>query len=203
LVSFVTQPEGEITVRAGWADPLIRPDTDFKLLYYGPNNIYLNQNYLPRVWVVHRVSEISVGDTSAVISRLESPQFNPALEAVIEGNLSQPLGQSIANDHLTLVSYKNAEAVIQLQLAQAGLVVFSDIYYPGWKAYVDDQEQPIYPTNLAMRGVWVAPGQHTLRFIYEPFSLKIGGGISLTGCGLILIGLAVQFFRQTPKIPQK
>lgn len=191
VVSFVTQSQGEEPVLAGWADPLIRPGDDFELLYYGPNNIYFNKNYLPRAWVVHQATQVPLDDIDSVVDRLESPDFDPAVEAVIEGKLPDSLGYATPNDVVNIQTYKVSEVILNTNLVEPGLIILSDIYYPGWKAYVDGSEQPIYPANLAMRGVFVESGQHTVRFVYTPMSLKIGGGISLACLLIVLIGLAV------------
>lgn len=186
LVSFVTQPQGEAGTLAGWADPLIRPGADFELLYYGPNNIYLNKNYLPRAWVVHEVVEVPLNETDVVLEYLQSSQFDPTVTAIVEGQLPASLGPADPADSVTIEAYHGSEIHLSTYLAEPGLVVLSDAYYPGWTAYIDDQKRPIYPTNLAMRGVFVEAGQHTLRFAYEPRSLRVGLGVSL-GFLLILV----------------
>jgi len=193
LVSFITQSLGAQSTLAGWADPLIRPGDDFELLYYGPNNLYRNKNYLRRAWVVHQAEEVAFGDTQAVVERLQAPDFDPTVEAVIEGKLPASLGNVSAADVVNIQTYNVSKVVIQTELAEPGLVVLSDIYYPGWKADVDGIEQPIYAANLAMRGVYVPGGRHTLQFVYEPMSLKVGLMISLGMLGLVLAAVSMQF----------
>ena len=97
--------------------------------------------------------------------------------------------QFLCVDQITVQTYDVSEIIIEAELAQAGLVVLSDVYFPGWKAYVDGVEQPIYPTNLAMRGVYVDRGSHLVRFVYQPQSFRIGVLVSLATVGLSFIGL--------------
>ena len=68
-----------------------------------------------------------------------------------------------------------------------GFLVLSDTYYPGWKAYVNDTEAEIYPTNYMLRSLYLTKGTHHIRFVYAPLPLKAGVGISL----LTLLGIAV------------
>ncbi len=191
LVSLVTKPQGDGPSLAGWADPLIRVGDDLELLYYGPNNIYLNKRALPRAWVVHQATAVTLGDTKAVTQQLQSPQFNPAVEAIIEGQLPSPLGQASPLDTVDFQMEEDSEVALEVNLTEPGLLILADAYYPGWKAYVDDQEQPIYPTNLVMRGVFVEGGQHRVRFVYDPLSFKWGWLISLAVllAGLVALGL--------------
>ncbi|MCK4649150.1 YfhO family protein, partial [bacterium] len=61
-------------------------------------------------------------------------------------------------------------------------------YYPGWKAYVDGKEEKIYQANYILRAVYLGPGKHDIRFIYDPLSFKVGTYISLiTALFLLLV----------------
>lgn len=55
-----------------------------------------------------------------------------------------------------------------------------------WKAFVDDKETSIYRANSAFRAVFVPKGKHTIRFIYDPQSFKIGAVVSLMS--LVILG---------------
>jgi uncharacterized membrane protein YfhO len=72
-------------------------------------------------------------------------------------------------------------------LETPGLVVVADVFYPGWTLTVDGRPAPILRTNRAMRGVALPAGTHQLVFRYEPWSFRIGIGLSLLG----LLALAV------------
>ncbi|MBN2327209.1 MAG: YfhO family protein [Candidatus Omnitrophica bacterium] len=72
------------------------------------------------------------------------------------------------------------------QSEQGDMVFLSEIYYPGWKAYVDGVRQPIQRLDYYFRGVWAAPGRHTIEMIYAPESHRLGAAISL----IALIALA-------------
>ncbi len=57
--------------------------------------------------------------------------------------------------------------------------MLSETYYPGWKAWLDDQPVPIYSTDIALRGVIVPAGAHRVRMEFRPLILPISLGISL------------------------
>lgn len=48
-----------------------------------------------------------------------------------------------------------------------------------WKAYVDGKRVPIYPTDLAIRSVFVPAGEHEVKFVFSPGSFKLGAAITL------------------------
>ncbi|KKR10968.1 MAG: hypothetical protein UT40_C0042G0002 [Candidatus Woesebacteria bacterium GW2011_GWA1_39_21b] len=50
----------------------------------------------------------------------------------------------------------------------------SETFYPGWKAYVDGQEEKIFRANYIFQSIFIPKGEHNIRFIYQPVSFKIG-----------------------------
>lgn len=50
----------------------------------------------------------------------------------------------------------------------AGVLVLRDAYDPGWKAWVDGRETPVFPADYLFRGVFVDAGTHRVRFEYYP-----------------------------------
>ncbi|MGD0657669.1 MAG: YfhO family protein [Syntrophorhabdales bacterium] len=63
----------------------------------------------------------------------------------------------------------------------------SDTYYPGWKAYVDNKERPIYRANLAFRAIEVPKGRHDVVFAYTPRSFLLGLLLTLAGIALCVV----------------
>jgi uncharacterized membrane protein YfhO len=57
-------------------------------------------------------------------------------------------------------------------------VILADRFDDGWRAYVDDVEQPMARANSVERLVAVPAGTHTVRFRYEPFPVYLGLGTS-------------------------
>ena len=69
---------------------------------------------------------------------------------------------------------------------QNSLLIFTDNYYPGWKAVIDGQTTRILKANISFKAVEVPEGRHTVEFVYEPDSLRLGTYASM---GTILFGL--------------
>ena len=69
------------------------------------------------------------------------------------------------------------------------ILTYTDAYYPGWRAYVDGKEIPIYLANDAFKAVVVPPGSHLVRFEFLSWRVYAGLAISfftLAGCILYL-----------------
>jgi hypothetical protein len=72
---------------------------------------------------------------------------------------------------VALVSQKPNELKYSIDAVEAGLVVFSEIYYPkGWKAFVNGQETDIIRTNYLLRGINVPQGKSEVVMKFEPDS---------------------------------
>lgn len=67
---------------------------------------------------------------------------------------------------------------VRANATQDAWLVLLDSFYPGWKASVDGREVPIYPANIAFRAVQVPEGEHTVTFIYDPWTFKLGLAVS-------------------------
>jgi hypothetical protein len=71
----------------------------------------------------------------------------------------------------------------------AGILVLTDLAYPGWRAEADGQPVPILEADGFFRAVALSAGEHRVVFRYRPLSFFIGAGISL-GALLLLFLLA-------------
>ncbi len=65
-------------------------------------------------------------------------------------------------------------------------VLISESWYPGWKAYIDGQETPLYRGDYLFQALWVPGGEHQVSLRYAPASFLAGSLITLTT--LLLLG---------------
>jgi hypothetical protein len=73
--------------------------------------------------------------------------------------------------------------------------VFSEIYYPlGWNAYLDGKKTDYCNVNYTLRGMSLPAGKHTIRFVFEPESVKKGISIMFIGSILVLLALVGGLF---------
>jgi hypothetical protein len=94
-----------------------------------------------------------------------------------------------------VVSYPDPQhAELVATIEAPGIVVLSDVDYPGWELTIDGRPAPIYRVNIAMRGAAVEKGTHKLVYSYRPRSFRIGVIASLAGlAGLVLLAAACAF----------
>lgn len=76
------------------------------------------------------------------------------------------------------VNYRPEKIILEVTTDRDGLLVYSDTDFPGWKAFVDNQETSIIPANYFMKSVRLSPGNHRVVFSYQPMSFYFGALIS-------------------------
>ena len=130
---------------AGWVNPRIEGYSTAALeqIYSGANKIYLNNKAFPRAWIVHHVVKVPGGDIQAVKKYLRNPDFNLRTKAVVEDQIDSVEVERYAPntdakaEEATIMEYSSGMVLVQAKLDHPGLLVLSDMVYPGWKVYVD------------------------------------------------------------------
>ncbi|HXX81139.1 MAG TPA: hypothetical protein VEI46_06290 [Thermodesulfovibrionales bacterium] len=146
-------------------------------------HIYENTNVMDRAFVLHRIKP--VGNLNDVIRELqEGSDFRqiglvtpPLSKAGNEEDLS-PLPKGGGPDRVMIKKYASDEAVLEVE-SGGGLLVLSDLYYPGWKVRVDGKEARIIKAFGLLRGVGIGGGKVEVLFYYRPVSLYAGSIISV------------------------
>ena len=126
------------------------------------------------------MSTNEIQSLSKVIAKMESGQI---LSRVI---LENPLTDSDftcrpADENLDIhiqVNQSNQHR-IELITTQPGWLMQSDIWYPGWKAFLDGQAVPLERMDFAFRGIYIPEGKHEIQLDYQPLSFRYGLWISI------------------------
>ena len=136
--------------------------------------VYKNAFHMPRYWIVERTREIK--EDEELFASVQSPDFDPARTAYLEGPLSKYYGKpgKANRSSLEVISEKESEILLKVTAKEDSVLVLSQTHYPGWMARVDDgEETPLVRVNYLISGVPVAGGEHTVRIYYKPDILRI------------------------------
>ena len=87
-----------------------------------------------------------------------------------------------------LTNYEPNHLIYETSSPKEGVVVFSEIFYPGWQATIDGQSVDIARANYILRAVNVPAGKHTVEMRFDPKSLHVTEGIAYSGLALLIIG---------------
>ncbi|HEY6805350.1 MAG TPA: YfhO family protein [Pyrinomonadaceae bacterium] len=175
-------------------------DERWKLLVEGEKvRIYENARTLPRAWLATDTRVLSDAMMLGVIRSGLLPdgtKWDPVKVAL----LSAPLTKSLipGNGTVAISDYEPNRIDLKTDSSAESLLVLSENYYPGWRAYVDGQAVEMIQVNYAQRGVVVPAGQHQISFSYRPWSVMLGLVISL----LTAVGLGVYIARGRQSVPR-
>jgi hypothetical protein len=170
-----------------WRGSLV-PETE--LLYEEPaaeDTTYLHrlEEHLPRAYVVHQ-AQVSRGQEA--LEFLADPEFDPLATVVLEEEPGLALaGDGASSDStVSIVDYQPTRIALDVETEANGILVLSEVYYPGWRARVDGREVRIHRVDYVLRGVELDRGAHRVEFVYDPTSFKVG--LLLTVVALCLSG---------------
>jgi uncharacterized membrane protein YgdD (TMEM256/DUF423 family) len=145
--------------------------------------VYAMGDPFPRAWVVHRVEVIA--DESAALARLGADDFDLRRAAVVAEPLALPLSDPAGSGSTARVTaFAPADITLDVNAAADGLLVLSEVYYPGWQASVDGVPARLVRADGLLRGVPVPQGQHTVHMWYAPVSVWLG--LAVSGLALVV-----------------
>ena len=127
-------------------------------------------------------------------------------EAVADKKFQSVLGQSQKNDSTAtavLTKYQPNELSYTVNSQHGGVVVFSEVYYPGWTATVDGQPAELGRVNYILRALNVKAGKHEVVLTFRPKSITVTETIAYSAFALLvlaIIGSAVAYIRSKKAI---
>jgi hypothetical protein len=159
-----------------------KPITEGRMVFMSVSGlrVYRHDGAFPRAWAVHELIQAPTPESGRRLIEERLPEFRRL------GYLfTKPpkLESCEAADKVALAEHATDKVVIRASMSCQGMVVVSDVFFPGWRAEVDGHRTPIYEVNEAMRGVIVPRGEHTVTMRYRPASALAGGLLSLIGIG--------------------
>ena len=157
------------------------------------HQIWENKNVLPRFFLVDRARDAATQEEA--IALVSAADFKPAHEAVVEDQVKLDAG---ATGTVRLLDYGAKDVRLETETTGALLLVSSEVYYPGWRAWIDDREQPFVLTNVAFRGVVVPAGRHTIRMRFQPRIFLTGAAISTFAVAGLLVSVWLSRRPATP-----
>ncbi len=141
---------------------------------------------VPRAWLVTGVRRVA--DGADALRYMSGPAFRPLEEAVLEPDAVRSTDRPVAADATATppvpISVRES-APERLQIAvgpgPAGILVLSEMFYPGWEAAVDGRELPIVRCDYVLRCLRLETRSQAINvdLVYAPASVRVGSVVSL------------------------
>ena len=148
-------------------------------------NIYAQGNG----WFVDKINYVA--DANAEYSGVG--KIDVRHEAVADKKFEAALGQAKANDSTAIVKldkYEPNNLQYTVNSKNGGVVVFSEIYYPGWTATIDGQPAELGRVNYILRALNVKAGKHTVVLDFHPTSISTTETIAYIAIVILLLAIA-------------
>lgn len=113
-------------------------------------------------------------------------------EAVADKKFESVLGKAQSNDStakVKLVKYEPNNLQYTIDSKKGGVVVFAEIYYPGWTATIDGQPAELGRVNYILRALNVKAGKHTVVLDFHPTSISTTETIAYIAIVILLLAI--------------
>ena len=140
-------------------------------------------------WFVDEIQQVDNADEE--IAALND--FNPLHTAIVDKRFEKdlPKEQITPKDSLSsivLTEYAPNKLTFKVQAKKDEFAVFSDIWYPGWKAEINGKEYPIVRANYVLRAMQIPQGDHTIVFTFDPKTIHTTETIAYIALILLVLG---------------
>ena len=190
LFKAVVEAQGDITkVKGDSLFPVLNMLNTKYFIFPLQNNQTLpmqNPYAMGNAWMVDKVTYVATANEE--IDGVGKVDLRH--EAVADKRFEETLGASTTQDStsaVTLLSYEPNRLKYEVNSEKGGVVVFSEIYYPGWTATVDGKEVELGRVNYILRALRVEGGNHQVELAFFPRSITITETIAYCSYGVLIL----------------
>ena len=140
-------------------------------------------------WFVDKISYVD--NANAEISTVGKIDLRH--EAVADAKFKAQLGEAARQDTasvVTIKAYEPNQLTYDVNSGKGGVIVFSEIYYPGWTATIDGTPAELGRVNYILRALNVKPGKHEVVLSFFPKSVDTTENIAYAAYGVLLLTVA-------------
>ena len=149
-------------------------------------------------WFINKVQYVD--DADAELGALHG--LDTKHVAVVDKKFQQVLGEEAlqpdSTAQVTLTEYEANRLTYEVNSRNGGIVVFSEIYYPGWTCTIDGTDTQIARADYVLRAIRIPAGKHTVVMTFDPQTVHITETIAYSALAvlalllIVFIGLAIK-----------
>lgn len=169
----------------------------FKLVFADEKiKIYENKYFQSRAFIVSEYKVIKTKDK--IFGELKDGSFDFKETVILEEEPEIPFVTAKDNTESNVNIIKNSpnEILVETISSRDGFLVLSQIYMPGWKAYVDGKQTKVYQADYILQAIYLPNGTHKVRFVYSPFSFKLGLAMTFATLAVVSSYLTIYFLKR-------
>jgi hypothetical protein len=154
-------------------------------------NIIPVKNPYGRAFTVNNYHVIT--DDYRTLQYMGSNEFDPLSKVLLDEDpgIKNPETIEKVNYPVEFQVFEPDYIKMKVSPEQSCWLFLSEIYYPGWQAFVDGKERKVYRANYMFRSIELKPGDNTVEFYFRPDSFRKGAAISVIAI-LMLTGFLLK-----------
>jgi hypothetical protein len=191
ILHYVKRDETADIFNGGWIDMqsilyiLAKPGSTSKIfpVVHASSGltIFENPKALPLVYLSQKIKVIP--DSEEALKHIRNSTFNPNDYTVLEEQ-TEISETETEKGSVTIIRKTSSTMTIKVHSVADSLLVFTENFYPGWRAFVNGKEVRILKANYTFQGIPIPAGDHTIKFSFEVVYFRLA--VAFTAIGLLL-----------------
>ncbi|MBN2169053.1 MAG: YfhO family protein [Actinobacteria bacterium] len=168
----------------------------------GDVHIYRNKTVMPRAWMSESLAFNNNEEVFEKLSARDGEELKEkALVVYPATGTREGKAVTVVEGDVEIKTIEPNHLVIETDRACKGLLVVSEVDYPGWDVYVDGKKKEILKTNFLFRGVMLEGGQKRVEFKFRSSPIKTGLIISMVTSSLLVIYFGALYIKRKRERP--
>ena len=159
----------------------------------------------PRLYLTTRVREAAQGQQLNLLQRLAArPVGRSQQTVVVAPGVFPEIAANPLRRHGGDLAWRRAtnRVMVQTDAGAPAVLVLGEAWFPGWRAWVNGQPEPVEQANFLFRAVRVPAHQANVTLLYEPQTYRFSLFLSLCGLATATALVTCRLRHQLRRRPQ-
>jgi len=177
-----------------------RQDRFSQILKLDKVAVFQNKTVLPRAFIMGVDGVRVIKGDAEQIEAVKDQSFDPRRTVVIESlpqELAEVRPEAEFSGNVEIVDSDVNGYHFRVEASIPGVLVVSQNFYPGWKAFINGRSASVFPADHALTGIAVPAGRYDVYFEFQPSSFKLGALLSIISV-ILFGGLLASAWREGP-----
>jgi hypothetical protein len=154
--------------------------------------VYRNNRFLPRAFWVSELVEVE--GEEEMIALVKRKRLSHA--AIILGSKQMSFSfKDSPEDQVDVLGASGGHLALQTQNRTLRFLGISEVWHPGWRAFIDGEKLQLHRSDVALMGAWIPSGRHKIELRFRPMYWTAAVGISAVSGVVFVILLAIVYRR--------
>jgi hypothetical protein len=155
--------------------------------------VYRNNNFLPRAFWANELVEVV--DEAQMINLVKRQEIRHT--AIILGSTDRFIPCIISpEDKVEVMEASGGYLALRTQNLAPRFMTISEIWHPGWQAFIDGEDAQLHRTDLALMGAWIPPGEHKVELRFRPLHWRLAVAVSVVSNAIFVFLFSIMLLKR-------